>query len=209
MPIFIALISWSDAWRSSSGAFLIADSIFIGLLIIDEIELIPFSCIRWKPSPIEPDIQTEGILYLKPPEKFFWHYQNPYSQKIISNGSILWIFDEDLEQVTIKNIDNSISKTPAGIILADDSIQEHFVQTSLGVIENFDWIELTPRYIEAQYDYINIGFNKKKLGMMIIADNLGQTTRIDFSSVQKNTALSASFFNFDIPKNIDIFDERK
>ena len=45
--------------------------------------------------------------------------------------------------------------------------------------------------------------------MMIIADNLGQTTRIDFSSVQKNTALSASFFNFDIPKNIDIFDERK
>ena len=101
------------------------------------------------------------------------------------------------------------SKTPAGIILADDSIQEHFVQTSLGVIENFDWIELTPRYIEAQYDYIKIGFNKNKLGMMIIADNLGQTTRIDFSSVQKNTALSASFFNFDIPKNIDIFDERK
>ena len=66
MPIFIALISWSDAWRSSSGAFLIADSISIGLLIIDEIELIPFSCIRWKPSPIEPDIPTEGILYFNP-----------------------------------------------------------------------------------------------------------------------------------------------
>lgn len=153
--------------------------------------------------------KTEGVLYLKSPRSFYWHYQKPYLQKIISNGNRLWIFDEDLEQVTIKNIDNSISKTPAGIILADDSIQEHFVQTSLGVIENFDWIELTPRYIEAQYDYIKIGFNKNKLGMMIIADNLGQTTRIDFSSVQKNTALSASFFNFDIPKNIDIFDERK
>lgn len=153
--------------------------------------------------------RANGVLYLKKPGKFYWNYQHPYSQKIITNGKILWIFDEDLEQVTIKNIDNSISKTPAGIILADDSIQEHFVQTSLGVIENFDWIELTPRYIEAQYDYIKIGFNKNKLGMMIIADNLGQTTRIDFSSVQKNTALSASFFNFDIPKNIDIFDERK
>ena len=67
--------------------------------------------------------RASGVLYLKKPGKFYWNYQHPYSQKIITNGKILWIFDEDLEQVTIKNIDNSISKTPAGIILADDSIQ--------------------------------------------------------------------------------------
>ena len=65
------------------------------------------------------------------------------------------------------------------------------------------------QYLPEKTTSFEIGFNKNKLGMMIIADNLGQTTRIDFSSVQKNTALSASFFNFDIPKNIDIFDERK
>ena len=64
--------------------------------------------------------RASGVLYLKKPGKFYWNYQHPYSQKIITNGKILWIFDEDLEQVTIKNIDNSISKTPAGIILADE-----------------------------------------------------------------------------------------
>lgn len=151
---------------------------------------------------------TSGVLYLQRPGKFYWHYQHPYSQKIISNGILLWVFDEDLEQVTIKNVDKRINETPAGIILANNSIQEYFVQVSLGVIEGYDWIELTPRNIEAQYDFIKIGFDKNKLGMMIIADNLGQTTRIDFSDIQKNTQLPISFFDFKMPENIDIFDER-
>ena len=153
--------------------------------------------------------KTEGILYLQPPKNFFWHYQQPYSQKIISNGSKLWVFDEDLQQVTIKNIDNSIDQTPAGIILGNKSISEHFVQIDLGMIDGFDWIELTPKDLEAQYKNIKMGFNGDKLGMMIIVDNLDQTTRIDFSNFKKNILLSTSIFNFEIPDNIDIFDETK
>jgi len=153
--------------------------------------------------------KTEGILYLKPPEKFFWHYQNPYSQKIISNGSILWIFDEDLEQVTVKNIDNKIQETPAGIILGNKSIQEHFVQVNMGVIDGYNWMELTPKNLEAQYKNIKMGFDGDKLGMMIITDNLEQTTRIDFANFKKNISLSPHIFNFEIPNNVDIFDQRK
>ena len=153
--------------------------------------------------------KTEGILYLKPPEKFFWHYQNPYSQKIISNGSILWIFDEDLEQVTVKNIDNRIDETPAGIILGNKSVQEHFVQVNMGVIDGYNWMELTPKNLEAQYKNIKMGFDGEKLGMMIITYNLEQTTRIDFANFKKNISLSPHIFNFEIPNNVDIFDQRK
>jgi len=153
--------------------------------------------------------KTEGVLYLQPPEKFYWHYQKPYSQKIISNGSILWIFDEDLEQVTVKNIDNRIDETPAGIILGNKSIQEHFVQVNMGVIDGYDWMELTPKNLEAQYKNIKMGFDRDKLGMMIITDNLEQTTRIDFANFKKNITLSSSIFNFEVPNNVDIFDERK
>ena len=153
--------------------------------------------------------KTEGVLHLQPPEKFYWHYQKPYSQKIISNGSILWIFDEDLEQVTVKNIDNRIDETPAGIILGNKSIQEHFVQLNMGVIDGYDWMELTPKNLEAQYKHIKMGFDGDKLGMMIITDNLEQTTRIDFANFKKNITLSSSIFNFEVPNNVDIFDERK
>jgi outer membrane lipoprotein carrier protein len=153
--------------------------------------------------------KTTGTLLLQQPGKFHWSYEIPYTQKIISNGDVLWIFDEDLEQLTIREMGNAINQTPAGIILGNNSIKEHFIQADIGVIEGFDWIELTPKDLEAQYKNIRIGFDNTKLGMMIIVDNLGQTTRIDFSDVKKNTELSSTVFEFETPENVDVIDERE
>ncbi len=154
--------------------------------------------------------KTSGTLYLQQPGKFHWQYKAPYVQEIISNGEILWIYDEDLEQLTIREIDrNTIEKTPAAIILGDSRLEIHFEQVDLGNIDGYDWIELTPRDLEAQYKNIRIGFDRRRLGMMIIADNLGQTTRIDFTEVNKNTILSPELFEFNIPEGVDVIDERQ
>jgi len=153
--------------------------------------------------------KSEGILYIQQKGRFHWAYQTPYIQKIISDGNVLWVFDEDLEQVTIREMGNAIKQTPIGIILWNNSISDHFVQVDLGVIEGFNWIELTPKDPEAQYKNIRMGFNQDKLGMMIIADELGQTTRIDFSDLKKNTELSSMLFKFEIPDDIDVIDERQ
>jgi outer membrane lipoprotein carrier protein len=153
--------------------------------------------------------KTEGVLILQQPGKFHWAYETPYTQKIISNGDVIWVYDEDLEQLTIRNMGNAINETPAGIILGNNDITEHFVQVNMGVIEGYDWIELTPKNLEAQYRNIRLGFDKSKLGMMIILDNLGQTTRIDFSDVKKNTDLPSSTFEFEIPEGVDVIDERE
>ncbi len=153
--------------------------------------------------------RTEGVLYLQQPGKLHWSYETPYTQKIISNGDVLWVFDEDLEQVTIREMGDAIDQTPAGIILGENDIAEHFIQVNMGVIENYDWIELTPKNLEAQYKNIRLGFEKSKLGMMIIVDNLGQTTRIDFSEVKKNIELSPTLFEFEIPEGVDVIDERQ
>tara|TARA_R110002073_G_scaffold186402_1_gene344983 strand:- start:2157 stop:2801 length:645 start_codon:yes stop_codon:yes gene_type:complete len=153
--------------------------------------------------------KTTGTLYLQQPGKFNWHYKEPYIQKIITNGDVLWIYDEDLEQLTIRKFQNDmIEKTPAAIILGNSRLEQHFVQVDLGDIEGFNWVELTPRDLEAQYKNIRIGFDLKRLGMMIIADNLGQTTRIDFDDVNKNTKLAPELFNFEIPDGVDVIDER-
>ncbi len=153
--------------------------------------------------------KTDGILYLKQPGKFHWSYENPYTQKIISNGDVLWVFDEDLEQLTIREMGDAIEQTPAGIILGNNEISKHFIQVNMGIIEGFDWIELTPLNLEAQYKNIRLGFEKSRLGMMIIVDNLGQTTRIDFSDIKKNTELSSTLFEFETPDNVDVIDERQ
>ena len=152
--------------------------------------------------------RTEGMLYMQQPGKFYWSYEIPYTQKIISNGDVLWVFDEDLEQVTIREMGDTIEQTPAGILLGDNQIAEHFVQVNLGVIEGHEWIELTPKNLEAQYGNIRLGFEQSRLSMMIIVDNLGQTTRIDFSEVKNNPELSTTLFEFDVPDNVDVIDER-
>ena len=153
--------------------------------------------------------KTTGSLYLQQPNMFNWHYKEPYIQKIITNGEVLWIFDEDLEQLTIRNFESDVmEKTPAAIILGNSKLEKHFIHRGLGKIEGFDWIELTPRDLDAHYKKIRIGFDAKKLGMMIITDNLDQTIRIDFNDVNKNIKIPIGLFDFKIPANVDVIDER-
>ena len=104
--------------------------------------------------------QTEGVLYLQQPGKFHWAYQKPYLQKIITDGDLLWIFDEDLEQFTIRELGLAIRQTPAAVILGNTNIAEHFIRLDMGRIEGFDWIKLTPRDAESQYENLRFGFDR-------------------------------------------------
>jgi len=149
-----------------------------------------------------------GIVYMKTPGKFRWDYQDPYSQMIITDGSTLWLYDEDLEQVTVKDISGSIENTPAAILSGEENIKEHFIIIDMGDIEGFNWIELTPKDIENQFSSIRLGFDKNKLGMMVLFDNLGQTTRIDFLNSIRNRKLESSLFTFEPPINVDVIDDR-
>lgn len=151
---------------------------------------------------------SSGTLYLRQPAQFHWAYEVPYTQHIISDGQSLWIYDEDLEQVTIRNITEDLSQTPAGIILGDNNITEHFIELELGNIDGFDWVELTPKDIESQYSSIKIGFDNNKLGMLLIHDSLGQITRIDFIDVKRNIKIDENRFVFTGVEGIDVIDER-
>jgi outer membrane lipoprotein carrier protein len=151
---------------------------------------------------------TSGIVFLNRPDKFRWDYKIPYTQTIVTNGESLWFYDEDLEQLTIRDFSTSIENTPAAIFGSYEDLDEQFIIIELGNIEEFDWIELTPRDIESQYNSIRLGFDKDKLGMMVMFDNLGQVTRIDFTEEVLNKKMDDGLFNFEPPQGIDIIDDR-
>ena len=151
---------------------------------------------------------SNGVLYLQRPGKFHWSYEDPYKQQIITNSETLWIYDEDLEQVTIRDVSESMEQTPASIIVGGENIEDYFVMIDMGKIEGFDWVELTPRDIEAQYSCIRFGFDQDNLGMMVIYDNLGQVTRIDFSGHVRNKQLDTTLFSFETPADVDVIDDR-
>lgn len=152
---------------------------------------------------------SSGQVYMQNPGRYRWEYTQPYSQLLITDSTTLWIYDKDLQQVTIRDISQAIDDTPAAIISGKKNIDENFVMVNMGVIEGFDWIELTPRDVDSQYQSIRIGFDRNNLGMMILHDTLGQITRIDFHNPERNKRLGGPLFTFEIPEGVDVIDERQ
>lgn len=152
---------------------------------------------------------STGKVYMQNPGRYRWEYEQPYVQLLITDSATLWIYDQDLEQVTVKNVAGAIDNTPAAIISGQQNLTEHFVMINMGVIEGFDWVELTPRDIENQYRSIRLGFDKNNLIMMILNDNLGQITRIDFLNPVRNKRFGGPLFTFEIPEGVDVIDERQ
>lgn len=152
---------------------------------------------------------ASGMFYLQRPGKFHWQYNQPYQQKIITNGETLWIYDEDLEQVTIRSMESGLQATPAAILGGTADIDELYEIINLGKVEGYDWVRLKSLNEDSQYSDVRLGFDGRKLGMMVLSDNLGQTTRIDFSEVELNADIKPSRFEFTPPEGVDVIDDRQ
>lgn len=147
-----------------------------------------------------------GKFYLSRPGKFRWDYQKPFAQEIVSNGGKVWFYDADLEQVTVKKLDDSLGSTPALLLTGQVDIEEKFRLEEQGHDDDLNWIKLSPKNEESGFKYILIGLNAGQLGGMELSDNFGQLTRIYFSNIQINPTLSDSLFTFKAPKGADVFE---
>ena len=150
---------------------------------------------------------STGEFWINKPNQFRWHYATPYVQKIISNGDKVWIYDEDLEQVSIKDASTAIQSSPLSIILGSTSIEQHFNVTGLTKKDALEWLKLTPKSDSSGFEFIHVGFDKGMLSRMELQDNFGQTTRLLFTNIDKTSMIDNSTFNFQVPEGSDVFDE--
>ena len=149
---------------------------------------------------------SAGKLWISRPGKFRWNYTKPFIQEIVSDGNKIWIYDADLEQVTIKAAQENLSNTPAVLLSNEMELTDVFSIRSLGDTAGYTWVELKPRDSDAGFTAIRLAFKEKNLAEMMLSDNLGQTTQIRFSSVQRNAKIDDAKFFFTAPPGVDIFD---
>ena len=154
----------------------------------------------------QPTQKSTGQFYLSRPGKFRWSYKKPFEQEIISNSGKVWFYDVDLEQVTVKKIDESLGSTPALLLSGEIDLEENFILQQQGVDEDLLWIKLSPKNEESGFNYILIGLNDKQIGGMELSDSFGQLTRIYFSKLKKNKPIDVSIFEFVAPKGVDVFE---
>ena len=155
----------------------------------------------------DPFQTSYGQFYLQRPGKFRWDYTKPFQQQIISTDGKVWFYDTDLEQVTIKKLDESVGSTPALLLSGDVPLEDNYNIEQQGSEGNMHWVKLVPKNQDSTFKYVLIGLEKGILSGMQLNDNFGQLTRIYFSSLKVNQGVDANLFEFNAPKGVDIFAE--
>lgn len=148
--------------------------------------------------------QSLGTFTLKRPGKFSWDYIAPYPQKIISNGEKIWIYDTELEQVSVKKYDQILSGAPVILLDQRKDLDQEFEVTDLGFSQEQHWVELKPKTTENEFKKIEVGMTETGLRTMKLLDSFDQTTVIEFSHQNVNLSLDDAVFNFVPPEDADV-----
>lgn len=148
--------------------------------------------------------KSEGTLSFSRPGKFRWVYQKPYEQLIVGDGSKLWIYDADLEQVTVRKLGDALGSSPAALLAGSNEIEKHFTLKDAGASEGLEWLEARPKDKESTFEAVRMGFAGNTLVAMELKDTFGQTTILKFSGLVKNPAVNASEFKFTPPNGADV-----
>jgi outer membrane lipoprotein carrier protein len=148
--------------------------------------------------------ESRGVLAFSRPGKFRWSYVKPYAQLIVGDGSKVWIYDEDLKQVTVKKLDQALGSTPAALLAGNNEAMRAFRLSDQGSKDGLEWLEALPREKDGSFEKIRMGFDPSGLQVMELVDSLGQTTVLRFKSLERNPKLDPSLFRFSPPKGADV-----
>lgn len=152
--------------------------------------------------------ESKGMMQFERPEKFRWTYEKPYEQLIVGDGTQVWFYDRDLNQVTIRQFNIAIGSSPAALLAGSSTIEDNFLLTELGLQNGIEWLEAIPKSKESIFEFIQMGFSPEgALKIMALRDNFGQTTILTFSDLDKNPKLPADLFKFIPPDNADVISE--
>lgn len=154
---------------------------------------------------LKPLEESRGRMQIQRPGRFRWDYETPYPQVIVADGANVWIYDSELEQVTIRALGDAVGNTPALLLTSDRPLEESFAVRDLGLQGALAWVELTPRESEeATFSSVRLGFSDRSLEMMELKDSFGQLTQLSFSGVEKNPQLDETLFSFTPPDGVDV-----
>ena len=151
---------------------------------------------------------ASGNMQFVRPGKFRWAYPKPYEQLIVGDGEKFWLYDTDLNQVTVKKLDAALGSSPAALLSGNNEIERGFVLKDMGNREGLDWLQATPRTSETSFQEILMAFDgQSNLAIMELHDAFGHKTVLHFTHMQRNPQLSSQLFKFVPPKGADVLGE--
>jgi outer membrane lipoprotein carrier protein len=146
---------------------------------------------------------AEGSVSLARPGRFRWDYRVP-AQLIVSDGTTVWLYDEDLAQVTVRPAADSLAGTPALLLSGQADLAGAFEISDGGEEGGLAWSRLRPKDADSDFTEMRVGISGKELRRMTLLDKLGQTTELEFSGIERNPRFEVDTFTFVPPPGVDV-----
>jgi len=153
---------------------------------------------------LNPIQESSGTLWIERPGKFRWDYDLPFKQLIVGDGKKIWVYDKELQQVTVRSMTGGLGNTPAILLAGKGSLAANFQVKDIGRQGAFDWVQMKPKARDGGFEDIRIGFAKGQIRSLVLVDSFGQTTRITLSDVRENSEIASTTFHFKPPKGVDV-----
>jgi len=151
--------------------------------------------------------ESTGVVVLARPGRFKWTYEAPINQVIVADGLTLWVYDEEIKQVTKQPQSTTLGSAPIGLLSGQRDIASEFAITELGMKDDLEWFQLQPLVSDTDFNEIFIALSSGALHAMELRDNFDQATQIVFSNFEKNISLDSEQFNFVVPAGVDVVGE--
>ncbi len=148
--------------------------------------------------------ESTGSVALQAPHRFRWHYRSPYEQLVVADGSHVWLYDVDLEQVTVRRQADAEAQSPLTVLTDPASLDQRFELTALANRDGLDWLRLEPREPDSGFHYAELALAGDELRRLRMEDTLGGVTVIHFHAWQRNPALPPAQFQFLPPDGVDL-----
>ena len=150
---------------------------------------------------------SSGTFLFARPGKFIWTYQKPYEQLLQADGEKLYIYDKDLNQVTIRRLGDALGSSPAAILFGSNDLEKNFTLKDAGERDGLEWLEATPKTKDTTFERILIGLKDGVPQAMELRDSFGQVSLLTFKKFEKNPQMKPDQFRFEVPKGADVFQQ--
>ncbi len=140
------------------------------------------------------------------PNRFRFVYAKPFEQHIVADGQKVWLYDVDLNQVTVRPLAQALGATPAAL-LAGATLDKEFELKAAPAAEGFEWVLATPKVKDGPIQSLRVGFKGHDLAALDIVDAFGQRSALRFSALEQNIKLPEDQFRFTPPKGADVIQQ--
>ena len=148
---------------------------------------------------------SSGNVYLSRPGKFRWEYAAPDKHEIVADGKNVWVYDVELDQVTVKPMSQALAAAPVGMLTQKQAVDKQFnVQEMEADGSKLEWFRLTPKKKDSDFTSMDLGISPTGVEEMILGDKFGQQTYIKFEGLRTDIEIDSSRFSFTPPKGADV-----